>query len=439
MTARLVGLGALLAVCSCSHTEHAPMPPPTTATPPSSDTTAASDAPSKPLADAGAAVITTKEPSASASGSGAEDFTRALFGQVRKSEKTNFALAGGNLRDALVAVALGAKGKTAKEFAKVLALPETPADMAAEAKRERAAWADAMGEAQLVTAARLWHDAAHKLTPEYTAQAKDVVGAEPEGLAFATTPDPARKTINEWVKDKTAGKIPELLAAGSIDARTRLVATSALYFKASWAVPFVAQSTKPEAFHVGKAEKTVLTMHRRGQMRASVQSAHVAVDLPYSKSGIAMLLVATTAPSGSTAALEDAYVKSGLSGLQEGLQLVDASLSMPKFTFRAGGTVVPALKSMGLKDPFGMTADFSGLFGPGAPLSLTDVVQRTFVAVDERGTEAAAASAATVSVRSAMMGEPLAVKIDRPFLFFLHDAAGHVLFAGRVADPSVAP
>ena len=415
------------------------MPPPTTAAPPAFDTTAASDAPAKLPADAGAQVIAPKKPADPAAAAGADEFTRALFGQVRKSEKANFALAGGNLRDALVAVALGARGKTAKEFAKVLALPESPAEMAGEAKRERAVWADAMGEAQLVTAARLWHDAAHKPTPEYLGHAKDVVQADPEGLAFATNPDAARKTINGWAKERTGGKIAELLAAGSIDARTRLVATSAMYFKASWAVPFAAQSTRPEPFHVGKTDKTVLTMHRRGQVRASVQSAHVAVDLPYAKSGVALLVVATTAPSGSTAALEDAYVKSGLSALQEGLQLVEANLSLPRFTFRAGGSMAPALKGLGLKDPFGMSADFGGLFGPGAPLALTDVVQRTFVAVDERGTEAAAASAATVSVRSAMLGEPLTVKIDRPFLFFLHDAGGHVLFAGRVADPSVAP
>ena len=428
-----------LAAVACSHAEPTRLPPPTSAAPPSSTTTAASDPPSKLPADAGAPVVAQKRPADPGASAGADDFTRALFGQVRKTEKANFALAGSNLRDALVAVALGAKGKTSTEFAKVLALPAVPADITTEAKRDRAAWADAMGDSQLVTAARLWHDATQKLAPDYVTQAKDVLSADPEAVSFTTGADAARKTINDWAKDKTAGKIPELLAPGSVDSRTRLVATSAMYFKAAWAMPFLAAATKPEAFHVGKTEKTVLTMHRRGQVRANLQDDRTAVDMPYSKSGISMLVVATKAPSGSTAALEEAYVKNGLPALQEGLQLMDANFSMPKFTFRAGGTMVPALKALGLKDPFGMTADLSGLFGGGAPLFLSDVVQRTFIAVDEKGTEAAAASAATVSVRSATLGEIPQVRIDRPFVFFLHDSAGHVLFAGRVADPSVAP
>ncbi len=430
---------AALAGVACSHAEPARLPPPTSAAPTSSATTAASDPPSKLAADAGAPVVVQKRPVDPAASTGADEFTQALFGQVRKTEKANFALAGGNLRDALVAVALGAKGKTASEFAKVLALPATPAEIAAEAKRDRAAWTDAMGDSQLVTAARLWHDASQKLAPDYLARAQDVLAAEPEAVSFATGAAAARKTINDWAKDKTAGKIPELLANGSVDSRTRLVATSAMYFKAAWATPFLAAGTRPEPFHVGKTEKNVLTMHRRGPIRVSQQDDRTAIDLPYAKSGISMLVVATKAASGSTAALEELYVKNGLPALQEGLELMEAALSLPKFTFRAGGSMVPALQSMGLKDPFGMSADLSGLFGGSTPLFLSAVVQRTFVAVDEKGTEAAAASAATVSIRSAPMGEVPQVKIDRPFLFFLHDSGGHVLFAGRVADPAVAP
>ena len=423
---------------ACSHPDTPPLPPPTTAAPPSSTTTAASDPPAKAAKDAVPNAPVAKPAAAGALGS--DSFTRSLFGTVGKAEKSNFSIAGGNLRDALVAVALGAKGKTAEELGKVLSLPSAPADIEAEAKRERAVWHEAMGDAELVVAARLWHDATQKLAPEYAAQAKEVLGAEPQGVDFLGKPDAARKSINDWAKDKTAGKITELLAAGSIDARTRLVATSALYFKAPWQNAFVESQTQPAPFTRGKTVKQVPTMHRRMQVRSATQPGHVAVDLPYSKSGISMLVVATTSATGSTAELEEKFGSQGLAGLQEGLELVDANVALPKFGFRAGGSMIPALKSMGLKEPFGRSADFSGLFGASKePLGISDVVQRTFIAVDEKGTEAAAASAVVVSIRSAPMGQPREVKIDRPFLFFLHDSAGHVLFAGRVADPTTAP
>lgn len=442
MSARRLLAAPLLIVCAtaCSRPEAPALPPPTTAAPPSSTTTAASDPPAKTAKDDTVPTAPVIKPAASGV-LGSDDFTRALFGTVGKAEKNNFSIAGGNLRDALVAVALGAKGKTAEELAKVLSLPATPAEIEAEAKRERAVWQEAMGEAQLIVAARLWHESTQKLAPEYAAQAKEVLSAEPQGLDFLRKPDAARKSINEWAKDKTGGKITDLLGPGTIDATTRLVATSALYFKAPWQNSFTESLTAPAPFTRGKVVKQVPTMHRRMQVRSTAQPGHVAVDLPYSRSGISMLVVATTSPTGSTAELEAKFAAKGLTALEEGLELVDASVALPKFTFRAGGSMVPALKALGLKEPFGRSADFGGLFGEASkePLGISEVVQRTFVAVDEKGTEAAAASAVVVSIRSAPMGQPREVKIDRPFLFFLHDSAGHVLFAGRVADPTSAP
>lgn len=429
------GLVAVGAATACSHGESPALPPPTTAAAPGSSTTAASDPP-KSSKDAVPTVPAKPTPSMA----GNDDFTRSLFGQVGKSEKANFALAGDNLRDALEAVALGAKGKTAEELTKVLALPASPADYPAEAQHTRSVWREAIGQAELVTAARVWHEASKPLAPDYLAQAKDVLDAEPQGLDFLGKPEAARKTINEWAKEKTSGKIPELLASGSLDNRTRLVATTALFFKATWQNPFTVAQTAPAPFHRGKISKPVPTMHRRMQVRAVTLGDHVAVDLPYQRSGISMLVVATKSPTGSTAELEEKFATQGLSALQEGLDMADSNVSLPKFTFRAGGSMVSHLKALGLKEAFGKSADFSGLFGPGKePLGISDVVQRTFVAVDEKGTEAAAASAVVVTTRSAAIGQPRDVTIDSPFLFFLHDSAGHVLFAGRVVDPVVAP
>lgn len=435
---RAVWLALAAGSWACSHPETPALPPPTTASAPGSSTTAASDPPPPTQIDTPPSVPT--KPVASDGMLGSDAFTRSLFAQVGKTEKNNFALAGANLRDALVAVALGAQGKTADELNKVLALPASASEISDESRRERAIWREAVGQAELVAAARLWHEASKPLSGDYLARAKDALDAEPEGVDFLRKAEAARKSINTWASEKTAGKIPDLLAAGSVDARTRLVATTALYFKATWQNPFTVSQTEPAPFKRGAVEKQVPTMHRRMSVRAAVTPSHVAVDLPYQRSGISMLIVATQAKNGSTSELEEKFAAHGLADLQEGLELGDSNVWLPKFTFRAGGSMVPHLKALGLKEAFGQAADFSGLFGPGKePLAVSDVVQRTFIAVDEKGTEAAAASAVVVSTRGAPLGPPREVKIDRPFLFFLHDSAGHVLFAGRVTDPSVRP
>lgn len=364
-----------------------------------------------------------------------DPFARSLFREVAK-KPGNLALSAPNLGEVLGAVTLGARGKTAEELARALGTETNAQTLVAQAKADADAWRKAAGSAELITASRLWHEKKTALLPAYAGQAKEAYGAEPEGVDFAGKPEAGRKSINDWTKAQTKGLIPELLAKGSIDASTRLVATSALYLKAAWATPFSAKSTAPQPFAIdGKTQKPVPTMFHKGSMQLARSSDFVAVDLPYAKSALAMLVVVPTGNDPS--ALEATYAEKGLPAFTESLERQQVALHLPKFSFATGGSLGNALKALGVTTAFGNDADFSGLFEtPTGPLYLSDVVQRTFIKVDENGTEAAAASAAIVAVRSVIVQEPIEVKVDRPFLFFLHDDGGRVLFAGRVADPT---
>lgn len=259
-------------------------------------------------------------------------------------------------------------------------------------------------------------------------------GAGVQLLDFIGAPEPARLAINDFVARATEDKIRDLLGPGSIDELTRLVLTNAVYFKGNWARAFEPALTAPGSFALlGGAVASVPFMHGTLETRGASTASYDAVELGYLDSHFAMTLVAPKAGSFDT-------FESGLD--LKALESVDASLeghlvtlSMPKFKFEWKQGLVQALQAMGMQDAFdARRADFSGI-STADPLHVTGVVHQTFVAVDEKGTEAAAATA-VIAGTSGMPGSAISVTLDRPFLFLIRDVtSGQIVFLGRVVDP----
>jgi serpin B len=114
----------------------------------------------------------------------------------------------------------------------------------------------------------------------------------------------------------------------------------------------------------------------------------------------------------------------------------DVSLAMPIFEFRSEFSLPEALQGLGMVDPFSGSADFTGIEA-GGNLFISDVIHQAFIAVDETGTEAAAATAVVMSFTSAIEAEKVDFTINRPFLFIIeHGSTGELLFLGQVTDPS---
>jgi serpin B len=265
--------------------------------------------------------------------------------------------------------------------------------------------------------------------------AKDY-GAGVRLVDYKTAADDARKAINKWVAGQTANKIENLIPEGALDTLTRLVLVNAVYLDATWASQFNKAATADGSFTTlaGSSVTTPMMSQASGFAYAKGEGWQ-AVELPYSRDELAMLLIV---PDGGRFADVEAQLKDGLVD-QAAAALTNSGeveLSMPKFKFRTQSALADALKTLGMQKAFdSKAADFSGMTKQEA-LCISDVIHEAYIAVDEKGTEAAAATAVVMAGSAAPM-QTVRLTIDRPFLFALRDKdTGAILFLGRVTDPT---
>jgi serpin B len=158
-----------------------------------------------------------------------------------------------------------------------------------------------------------------------------------------------------------------------------------------------------------------------------------AVELPYQGWELSMVIVLPD--KGTFEAFEDSLDGDSANAILGGLAYQEAALTLPKFEMASDFSLVDALATMGMPTAFSMGADFSGMDGT-QDLFIGEVLHKSFITVDEAGTEAAAATAVEMQLKGAPM-EPIEVTVDQPFIFFIRDIeTGTILFAGRVVDPS---
>ncbi|MCL2723291.1 MAG: serpin family protein [Polyangiaceae bacterium] len=359
-----------------------------------------------------------------------------------KPASGNFMLSGTSLRRALSAAYFGARGETASEMARTLEVTTDMEKAAEAAKTESSAWQRARGteptSAELVIADRLWPDKSFVLESAYAKRVEDTLGASVAPLDFVHASEEARTTVNGWVAEKTADKIKDLLPSGSVNAATRLVITNAIYFKGKWALPFSKNATKDEAF-TSAPGKTITTpmMHATESHRFADASGAKALEMRYGGGDLAMLVLLPNDDNG-IGKLEDDVAKNGIEGWVKNLALARVNITLPKFTFESGGSMTNVLKALGMKGAFTPNADFSGIAKPRGTerIYVSEVVQKTWVAVDEEGTEAAAATGITMRTTSMPMGPVAEFKATHPFLFFIRDTkTGRTLFMGRLMGP----
>jgi len=290
---------------------------------------------------------------------------------------------------------------------------------------------------QLHIANSLWGQKGYAFLAEFLDLLAERYGAGMRLLDFGSAPEEARVAINDWVSEQTQGRIEDLIPPGLITPLTRLVLANAIYFNASWDHPFQEDLTGDGPFHLLDGGQVAVPMMRQTEDLAYAEGDGVqAVELPYLGGEVSMVLLLPEA--GRFEAFEEALDAGRVDALLETLSRRRVALTMPRFEFESSMELSETLGQMGMSDAFGEgVADFSGM--DGTPnLFISAVVHKAFVAVDEAGTEAAAATAAIVGER-AMPEEPVEMTVDRPFVFLIRDRlSGSVLFVGRVVDPSAA-
>jgi serpin B len=256
-------------------------------------------------------------------------------------------------------------------------------------------------------------------------------------LDFAQDPAGATDVINRWVASQTKDKITKLIGDGALDTLTRLVLTNAIYFYGSWAAQFEKSSTADGPFHtLAGSDVTVPMMHDNRSIPYAEGDGYQMVDLGYEGGKLAMtvLLPAT----GRFVEIRDGLTTTWLDSARAGMTAsAEVALQLPKFRFTWGTeSLKPPLVALGMTDAFdALLADFSGM-EPSRELYVADVLHQAFVGVDENGTEAAAATAVIMRTLSAVL-DTKQFTVDRPFVIFIRDASGAILFAGQVGDPSV--
>jgi serpin B len=278
----------------------------------------------------------------------------------------------------------------------------------------------------------VWIDQEFSVLDSYIEVVGAHYGAPVRILDFGGQPEPSRQTINRWVSHSTEGLIEEILAPGMIGPSTPMVLTNAIYFYGTWKYTFDRGTTYGSDFHLlGGGTVPVQMMIREENLRYTWDDGWAAVEVPYDGDELAMLVVLPD--EGRYAEIEESLDRSFIESVDSGLYTELVNLRMPRFTMKTEYDLVEHLSTLGMAGAFGAGADFSGINGAGG-LSIAEVVHMAYVAVDEEGTEAAAATGVSMD---ASVSISVDFRMDRPFLFLIRDReTGAILFMGRVLDPS---
>jgi serpin B len=289
---------------------------------------------------------------------------------------------------------------------------------------------------QLRTANAIWVEQTLQLLDEYLDVIARNYGTGVRLADFLTAHEPARREINAWVSDQTAQRIKDLIPEDAVDPSTRMVLVNAIYFNGDWLYKFDANDTSEAPFFRMDGSDVAVQM-MSNDLAGSAYAAgpgYQVIELPYQGGAAAMDIIVPDA--GTFEAFETSLSAEALAGILSAMQPVSLHLELPLFSFGASFDLEDQLKTLGMTDAFDPDlADFSGMTG-GPDLFISRVLHQAFVAVDEEGTEAAAATAVIMGPTSIMLPD-LTLTVDRPFVFVIRDlGTGQILFIGRVLDPT---
>ncbi|MFA7237518.1 MAG: serpin family protein [Phycisphaeraceae bacterium] len=388
-------------------------------------------------------------------------FGWSLYQQVAAKDG-NVLISPHSLHAALAMTYLGAKDQTAKQIADAIQvsgtnitqsemligpflidaypalLHGTPNMAGIAAKHDKATDKNFRGFT-LNSVNAIWAQRGYPFRKDYLDKVTALFGSGLHEVDFAKDTEAARKTIkiNGWVEQQTNDKIKDLLAPGTVDMATAMVLTNAVYFKAKWAEPFDVRMTTDKPFTLGNGEKiSVPTMRDKRFTQYFEYEGMRAVELPYAGGGVSMMIVLPVNGKSLTD-VERLLANGAMKQLLDhgSSRSREVELSVPRFKFEANYDMVPPLQKLGMVDAFDPgKADFSGIDGT-RNMCVALVVHKTFIDVNEKGTEAAAA-VERLYPGCMPTDKPIEFRVDQPFVFVIrHEPTGTVLFVGRVTDP----
>lgn len=374
---------------------------------------------------------------------GLNQFGLELYGKLR-SKKGDLAISPASVSTAFGLAYAGARGRTAEEIAATLHYPAVGDLHGSFGGLLRTMDLHRNGRTLTVNNA-IWLQDGMPVHPQYLALVGQNYGAGLQRVAFQQDPNVARQRINGWVESKTNNRIRNLLQPQDVQQDTRSVLVNTIYFKADWDDPFDEKDTREEDFKLASGATTKRKlMYEQGEFTYAEGSGLKVLAMPYRGSETEMLVFLPDNANGLSeleSSLDSVSMTQWLAKLAEGGR-PRVNVSIPKFKIEARFELAPALMELGMRIPLSAAADFSGMRPEIAPhsnqenwnLAIGGVVHQVFVEVEEKGTEAAAATAIGIVVTSARLPppKPKEFRADHPFLFFIRDRrTDAILFVGR--------
>ena len=301
-------------------------------------------------------------------------------------------------------------------------------------------------EFKLDVANSLWVQENYGLVGEFVDNLVRYYNASPIEVDFVNNVEGSRRAINSWVAGKTNNLIRELISPGAINSLTRIVLVNAIYFKAAWAVPFEAEATKLEEFHLLDGSEILSeTMQAIDRFQCVHGDGYDAIRLPY-RSGLQHML-AIIPERGRFAEMEPTFSRGLIVEVGQGLEECFVDLRFPRFDFESTFRLRDAVSELGARNAFHRgLAEFEAINNESCLSNdpdcfyISDAIHKAVIEVDEEGAEAAAATAVIMAVPVSSASpppiRPYLFRVDRPFMFLIRDnVTGSILFAGRVTDP----
>ena len=360
-----------------------------------------------------------------------------LFKEIVKSETdNNIFISPLSISMALGMTYNGADGTTQQEMQTTLELNGLTLQQANESYRSLTTLLSSLDpKVKFTLANSIWYRQGFPVEDEFISLNRDYFNAQVSALDFG---DPgAPDTINAWVNDKTKGKVPTIVDP-PIDAKTVMFLINAIYFKGDWALKFKEAATKDDLFTLTDGtQKTTGMMNQEKEFKYFEDTDFQAVDLPYGNGDFSMTVLLPQ---------QGKDINSLIAGLnQENWDLWtkqlftnEVDLYMPKFTLTYEKSLKDILISLGMGTAFDpLQANFTKMYVEDGVnrAYISEVKHKTFVEVNEEGTEAAAVTSVEVGVTSAMPSKLM--KVNRPFLFVIREnSSGTILFIGKIMDPS---
>lgn len=330
----------------------------------------------------------------------------------------------------------GAAGRTASEMEKVLHVSMSPEEV-------HRAFASLMAGAKVAAGPKrhevhvanaLWGQRGFPFRQGFLDLTRERYGTEARELDFAADPDHARKTINAWIEDQTQRKIINLLQPGTVTPTTVLVLTNAVYLKGNWKTPFSEKQTRKDLFRpsAGRAIP-IRMMHLVDRFRYLEEDDVQLLELPVGNGGVSFLILLPRTNE-VLAEVQKTLTLKRLEELRTRMVMTGVKVELPRFKIESQFDLTKPLADLGMPSAFRPDADFSRMT-TRAGLAISAVAHKAFLDVQEKGLEAAAATA--VVFEKSLPPQPTAAfRADRPFLYFIRDnSSGSLLFLGSLANP----